>query len=342
MPLDDIAPEEQFTPDPTSFLDDIITYLSTSTEEARAAYIIDFDSHVMSAIREACPKIIDLLTSELALDVFVPANWTGINMHPIHLEIKSGLPDYIKARTRPVREALYQDAKKEFERMRGYFYVPSRSPIASPLVVAPKTTTPFIRLCGDYRPVNTYIRIPQEPIPHVQQTLMKAAGWKIFIDLDMTNSFHQIPIDESSSELLSVSTPWGLFRLLFLPEGVGPASGILQSIVRSIFTDFESWIIVIYDNSLVLASDYADAAAKLQLVLLRCQERRLVLNMKKSWIRTDVVTSFGYEVHPSSWSLSCSRKDAIAKMIFPTTQKQMQSFLGAANFFHTHIPNYAS
>jgi RNase H-like domain found in reverse transcriptase len=29
-------------------------------------------------------------------------------------------------------------------------------------------------------------------------------------------------------------------------------------------------------------------------------------------------------------------------MIFPTTQKQMQSFLGAANFFHTHIPNYAS
>ena len=28
-------------------------------------------------------------------------------------------------------------------------------------------------------------------------------------------------------------------------------------------------------------------------------------------------------------------------MIFPATQKQMQSFLGAANFFHTHIPNYA-
>ena len=29
-------------------------------------------------------------------------------------------------------------------------------------------------------------------------------------------------------------------------------------------------------------------------------------------------------------------------MLFPTTQKQMQSFLGAANFFHTHIPNYAT
>ena len=32
-------------------------------------------------------------------------------------------------------------------------------------------------LCGDYRQINGYINIPQEPIPHVQQTLSKAAGW---------------------------------------------------------------------------------------------------------------------------------------------------------------------
>jgi hypothetical protein len=37
------------------------------------------------------------------------------------------------------------------QRMRTYFYVPSNSPIASPLVVAPKAAAPFIRHCGDYR-----------------------------------------------------------------------------------------------------------------------------------------------------------------------------------------------
>jgi hypothetical protein len=139
-----------------------------------------------------------------------------------------------------------------------------------------------------------------------------------------------------------VSTPWGLFRPKFLPEGVGPASGILQSIVRRIFADFDDWIIVIFDNFLVLASDYQDAITKLELVLRRCQLNGLVLKMKKSWIGTDVVTFFGYEVHPGKWQLSDTRKAAISAMIFPTTQKQMQSFLGAANFFHTHIPNFAS
>ena len=158
----------------------------------------------------------------------------------------------------------------------------------------------------------------------------------------MTNSFHQIPLDESSSNLLSVSTPWGLYRPMFLPEGVGPASGILQSIVRRVFADFEDWIIVIFDDFLILANDYTDAAAKLKQVLIRCRDNGLVLKMKKSWIGSTNVTFFGYEVHPGTWGLSQSRKASISAMIFPTTQKQMQSFLGAANFFHTHIPNYAS
>ena len=79
----------------------------------------------------------------------------------------------------------------------------------------------------------------------------------------MTNSFHQIPIDDFSSNLLSVSTPSRLFRPKFLPEGVGPASVILQSTVRRIFTDFTDWIIVIFDNFFILVSDYYDAFNKL-------------------------------------------------------------------------------
>ena len=341
-PIDSLAPEEINTPDPTSFPDDILAYLTTTPEEARAIYDSDLITHVTPDIRTACPAIMELLQSELAYDVFVPRTWKGIDMVPYHLNVKPGLPDYLRARARPVREALFQDAKTEFDRMRTYFYEPSTSSIACPLVIAPKATAPFIRLCGDYRPINPFISIPQEPIPHVQQSLSKAAGWKIFVDLDMTNSFHQIPIDDFSSNLLSVSTPWGLFRPKFLPEGVGPASGILQSIVRRIFADFDDWIIVIFDNFLILASDYHDALSKLEKVLHRCRKHGLVLKMKKSWIGTDVVTFFGYEVHPGSWQLSDARKAAISSMIFPTTQKQMQSFLEAANFFHTHIPNFAS
>ena len=151
----------------------------------------------------------------------------------------------------------------------------------------------------------------------------------------MTNSFHQIPLDLPSSLLLSVATPWRLYRQNFLPEGAGPASG--KDIVRNVFADFDEWIIVIFDNFLVLAHSYVDATAKLRIVLERCMAHRLVLK-----IGTDVVTFFGYEVRPNSWGLSQTRNNSIAAMIFPQNQKRMQSFLGAAIFFHTHIPKYAA
>ena len=193
----------------------------------------------------------------------------------------------------------------------------NNSPICSPLVIAPKATAPFIRFCGDYRKVNEYITIPQDPIPVVIHELTKAAKFKVFIDLDMANSFHQIPLSEEFSNILSVKTPWGLVRPKFLPEGVGPASGLLQRIVREIFSPFEEWTIVIFDNFLVLADDYQDAYKKLKLILDRCAEYGVVLKMKKSFIGVDKVNFFGYEVTHGKWQMSQTRKDAIDAFQFP-------------------------
>ena len=51
---------------------------------------------------------------------------------------------------------------------------------------------------------------------------------------------------------------------------MGPASGILLAIVRKIFADLDDWIIVIFDNFLILADSYKDATAKVTTVLQRC------------------------------------------------------------------------
>ena len=115
----------------------------------------------------------------------------------LNLDTKPGLPEYLKARKQHVRGTLYKDAKAKFERMKTYFNEASNSPIASPLVVAPKATPPLIRLSGAYRTVNPYITIPQKPVPHVQQAIAKATGFKILVDLDVTF----LPDPDSSRKL---------------------------------------------------------------------------------------------------------------------------------------------
>ena len=121
-PIDTIAEEELNTPDPTSFPDDILTYLTVTQEESKAAHHSDPDTHVTSEMQIKIPQIMTFLKSQLAYDVFIPTIWTGITMDPYRLEVKPGLPEFMKAHNRPVRAALYHDAKKEFDCMKTYFY----------------------------------------------------------------------------------------------------------------------------------------------------------------------------------------------------------------------------
>jgi hypothetical protein len=163
----------------------------------------------------------DLLLDEKPIQVFVPRTWEGIKgIVDLKMEVSIDMPKHMKPPARPVNPRIYEPAKKEFERMLTYFYVKSNSPVASPLVVAPKATKPFIRICGDYREVNKYLKMPQHTIPNVKHELEKCRRFKYYIDLDATNAFHQIKLSEETSELLSVQTVWGLVRPIFMPEDV--------------------------------------------------------------------------------------------------------------------------
>ena len=145
-----------------------------------------------------------------------------------------------------------ENVKIEFDRLCKYMYVPSDSPIASPLVVAPKATFPFHRMCGDYVYINKFMKHIQHFIPIVFNELEKAAKGRVFIDLDMKNAFHQILLDYYTSSMLSILTMWGCVRPLYMPEGISPASGILNSIMTNVLKDALDHTIVIFDNFLVV------------------------------------------------------------------------------------------
>jgi hypothetical protein len=95
-----------------------------------------------------------------------------------------------------------ENAKVEFDRLLTTLYSRSDSAVVSPLVIAPKSTYPFQRWCGDYVWINTYIKKTQAYIPIISKELEKAAKGKIFCDLDMTHAFHQIPLATYTGKML--------------------------------------------------------------------------------------------------------------------------------------------
>ena len=55
---------------------------------------------------------------------------------------------------------------------------------------------------------------------------------------------------------LSVQTPWGQFRPLFMPEGICAGTAAFQKTMMDIFDDLdkdddEKWVFILHDNFLI-------------------------------------------------------------------------------------------
>ena len=333
------APEDLATPLPSSF-PDALHYMEHSYEEAVQEFYDLFPTHVAPEFVSST-DILNLLRTK-GVNVFVPQNWEGIKVPPIDLQWSDDLPSYHKPKARPINPKLMDNALQEFIRLRKYFYVESNSPLASCLVIAPKATPPYIRFCGDYVFMNRFIRVGHYPIPYVRKALDKIITFELFLDFDLVNSFHQFLLSLRTSENLSIQTPWGQFRPLFMPEGIGPASAILQEAMTNIFAPFSDWAIVIFDNLLVLAHNYQDAYEKTEKILDKCMEYNLFLKFSKTWLGYKEAKFFGYICRPGRYELGHERKEAILKLPMPASMKQMQSFLGAALFFQPFVPHFAT
>ena len=83
-------------------------------------------------------------------------------------------------------------------------YRTSRSPWASCLVVAAKATPPYIRFCGDYVYMNKFIDTGHYYIPHIRHELDKIINYPVYIDIDLTNAFHQIPLSDATAACTTV------------------------------------------------------------------------------------------------------------------------------------------
>ena len=110
--------------------------------------------------------------------------------------------------------------------------------------------------------------------------------------------------------------------------------------MSSIFSDL-GWVIVIFDNILILANGFDELYERFNVFLDYCIRFNVTLKMAKTWLGFPTVKFFGYLCRKGSYELTQDRKDCLRQITFPTTLKAMQSFLGFALFFKPFMINYS-
>ena len=72
---------------------------------------------------------------------------------------------------------------------------------------------------NDYRALNDNTIPNRHPLPSINSILSDCAKGKIWGKLDMTNSFFQTRVHPDNVPYTAVTTPFGLYEWLVMPQG---------------------------------------------------------------------------------------------------------------------------
>lgn len=103
----------------------------------------------------------------------------------------------------------------------------------SPLVVLRKNNGK-LRFCMDPRNINDCLKREHCQMPRREVIEAELAGAQYFSLLDANSGFHQIPLDNATSNICTFSTSFGRYRFLRLLFGIVAAPEVFQKAMSEI------------------------------------------------------------------------------------------------------------
>ncbi|CAM8893070.1 unnamed protein product [Rhodiola kirilowii] len=198
------------------------------------------------------------------------------------------------------------------------------------------------RMCIDYRKLNAVTRKDHFPLPFIDQMLDRLAGKPYFCFLDGFSCYNQIRIAPEDQEKTTFTCPFGTFAFRRMSFGLCNAPGTFQRVVTSIFSDMIGEFIEVFMDDFTIYGNTFDACLdNLNTVLARCVSMNLVLNYEKCHFMVTHGVVLGHVVSQEGIEVDKSKIDLIKTLPYPSTVRDIQSFLGHAGFYRRFIKDFS-
>ncbi|XP_046142815.1 uncharacterized protein K02A2.6-like [Osmia bicornis bicornis] len=250
-------------------------------------------------------------------------------------------PIYVKHRTIPFK--LLPLVEKEIQNLEatGILKKVNTSEWATPIVpVLKKEGT--VRICGDYSiTTNPNLIVDDHPLPTIDELFASMAGGTTFTKIDLRQAYLQLEVREEDQALLTLNTPWGLYKPTRLMYGIASAPAIWQREIENILKGIPGVTVFLDDIKITGTSD-AEHLHRLELVFQRLNEYNIKINLEKSTFFTNQIKYCGYIIDKNGIHKDSEKIEAIEKMPTPRNVSEVRSFIGFVNYYGRFIKNLSS
>src|SRR5207237_5545748 len=204
---------------------------------------------------------------------------------------------------------------------------PSASPWGSPVLFVKKKDG-SMRMCIDYRSLNTVTIKNKYPLPRIEDLFEQLKEAKFFSKIDLRLGYYQLKIRPQDTPKTAFVSRYGLYEFLVMSSGLTNAPAYFMNLMNKIFMEeLDKFVVVFIDDILIYSQSEEEHEQHLRVVLDRLRDHRLYAKFSKCELWLQKVSFLGHALSEGV-AIDPTKVEAIMDWQTPRNALEIKSSLG--------------
>ena len=244
-------------------------------------------------------------------------------------------------RARRIPPGMYQEVKQHIKEMLACGAIRhSNSPWASNVVFVRKKDG-SLRLCLDFRKLNSQTVRDAYMLPLIETTLDGLAGAKYFTSLDLQSGYWQVEIEEEDKAKTAFRVDGvGFFECNRMPFGLTNAPAVFQRLMEQTLADLSN-VLVYIDDIIVHSKTFELHLQDLEDCFGRLRKAGLKLKPSKCQLCRREVKYLGHYISDKGIRTDPEKCEVVEKWPVPSTVHELRQVIGFFSYYRRFVKDFA-